>query len=52
MDSEALVAMLAAALALMGSPGPATLSIAATSAVFGIGRALHRGSDAAGRNAE
>lgn len=40
MDSEALVAMLAAALALMGSPGPATLSMAATSAVFGIGRAL------------
>lgn len=40
MDTEALVAMLAAAVALMGSPGPATLSIAATSAVFGVRGAL------------
>ena len=40
MDTEALIAMLAAALALMGSPGPATLSIAATSAVYGVRGAL------------
>ncbi|MGI9424382.1 MAG: LysE family translocator, partial [Hyphomicrobiaceae bacterium] len=40
MDVDALIGMIAAALALMGSPGPATLSVAATSAVFGILRAL------------
>ncbi|MEM9357051.1 MAG: LysE family translocator [Pseudomonadota bacterium] len=40
MNWDALLGMLIAALALMGSPGPATLSVAATSAVFGLGRAI------------
>jgi len=39
MDVDALLGMLVAALALMGGPGPATLSVAATSAVFGVGQA-------------
>ena len=40
MNWDALFGLLVAALALMGSPGPATLSVAATSAVFGLGRAI------------
>ncbi|MBT5263193.1 MAG: LysE family translocator [Rhodospirillaceae bacterium] len=37
---ETLVLFVLAALPLMGSPGPATLSIAATSSVFGVVRTL------------
>ena len=40
MNLDAVIGMLVAALALMGSPGPATLSVAATSAVFGLRRTL------------
>ena len=40
MDNDALIGLLVAALALMGGPGPATLSVAATSAVFGVRGAL------------
>ncbi len=40
MNWDALLGLLIAALALMGSPGPATLSVAATSAVFGLSRAV------------
>ncbi len=39
-DLDALAGMLVAALALFGGPGPATLSVAATSAVFGVRLAL------------
>lgn len=35
---SALLALLTSALALMASPGPATLSVAATAAVYGLGR--------------
>ncbi len=40
MEADAFVAMLIAAGALMGGPGPATLSVAATAAAFGVRRAL------------
>lgn len=37
---EPLILLLLAALPLMGSPGPATLSIAATGSVFGVVRGI------------
>lgn len=37
---ENLAVLLAAALPLMGSPGPATLSVAALGSVYGVGRSL------------
>jgi threonine/homoserine/homoserine lactone efflux protein len=38
--TEGIILLLLAAFPLMGSPGPATLSLAATASVFGIGRSL------------
>jgi threonine/homoserine/homoserine lactone efflux protein len=40
MAFSALVSLLASAAALMASPGPATLSVAATAAAYGLGRSL------------
>ena len=40
MDIDALLGLLVAALALMGGPGPATLSVAAAGAVYGVSRAV------------
>ena len=40
MEVDAFIAMLIAASALMGGPGPATLSVAAAAAAFGVRRAL------------
>ena len=40
MSWDALIGLLIAALDLMGRPGPATLSVAATSEVFGLARAI------------
>ena len=40
MEVDAFIAMLVAASALMGGPGPATLSVAAAAAAFGVRRAL------------
>ena len=40
MNWDAVIGLLVAALALMGSPGPATLSVAAAGAAFGVVRAL------------
>ena len=37
---EALTGLILASLALMGSPGPATMSMAATGAAFGFGRGV------------
>ncbi len=37
---EALTGLILASLALMGSPGPATMSMAATGAAFGFGRGI------------
>lgn len=38
---EPLTDLIFASLALMGSPGPATISLAATGAAFGFGRGVH-----------
>src|SRR5262244_3339847 len=39
-STEALLLLLAAAIPLMGSPGPATMSLAAIGAAFGVGRGV------------